>query len=417
MRFLIVDFLADYSVHLSAIEPLLADLESPAANALGDLALVFEREAAALDASLPAPARSAVADLMRIANSYYSNRIEGNDTTPAAINAAMRNKNLPDPRARALQREAWAHVEVERLAEERIAADPTIEPTSRSFLCWLHREFYDHVDPSLRWVEDPKTGRREPVVPGELRTYAVTVGRHVPPPADALGPLLQRAAEVYDSKRLHGLARAAAFAASHHRLMWIHPFGDGNGRVVRLATIMFGRKLGIGGLGLWTPSRGFARKRDNYMAAMAEADLPRRNDLDGRGAISLESLMSFIRFFLEVCLDQVRYMRGVLALDELGARFKSYVRLRAERVADGPRGELRVEAGPLLRHVLLAGELARGEASTAAGLHPRMASRVIADLLADGLVTSPSPRGPLRIAIPDHAVRYLLPTLYPEGVV
>lgn len=69
------------------------------------------------------------------------------------------------------------------------------------------------------------------------------------------------------------------------------------------------------------------------------------------------------------------------------------------------------------RHVLIAEELSRGDASTAAGLHPRMASRVIADLLADGLVTSPSPRGPLRIAIPPHAVRYLLPTLYPEGVV
>lgn len=404
-------------MHVSDIEPLIVNPDEPGAGDLGDLALTFEREAAALEGTLPAPVRAMVAELMRVAHSYYSNRIEGNDTRPAAINAAMRNENLADPKARALQRMSWAHVEVERLAEERIAADPTIEPTGSEFLRWLHREFYERVDPSLRWVENPTTGRREPVVPGELRTHPVTVGRHVPPPAESLDELLRHAAEAYDSNRVHGLARATAFAASHHRLMWIHPFGDGNGRVLRLATVMFGRRLGIGGLGLWTPSRGLARRRDDYLAAMAEADLPRRNDLDGRGALSREGLISFIRFFLEVCLDQVRYMREVLALDRLGARFESYARMRADGLAERPRGVLRAESGALLRHILVAGELPRAEAAGATGLHPRVARRVVADLLTDGLITSPSPRGMLHVAIPLHAVRYVLPALYPEGVV
>jgi fido (protein-threonine AMPylation protein) len=327
----------------------------------------------------------------------------------------MKRDDLPAP-ARALRDQALAHVEVEKLAEEKLANDPASEPCSENFLRWLHREFYNRVDESLRWVEDPVSKRREPVEPGELRNYDVMVGRHVAPPHAALEPLLKRAEERYRSSSLHGLDRVFAFAASHHRLMWIHPFGDGNGRVVRLATVMFGRKIGLGAHGLWTPSRGLARNRDAYMAAMAGADAERRNDLDGRGALSLEALEKFVRFFLEVCLDQVRYMGSVLALDGLGDRLEGYARLRSEEFASGPAGKFRPEAGRLLRFVLVAGEIRRGEAGPAAGVHPKYGSEIVRALLKDGLLWSPSERGPLRLRVPAHAVRYLLPELYPEGV-
>lgn len=401
-------------MHSSAVEPLLVDSAKIPAD-LENLALNLEREAAALENCVPPSVRESITDLMRVANSYYSNRIEGNDTRPSAIIATMRKKDLPDP-ARALQRQAWAHVEVEKLAEKKLAADPAIEPCSEEFLCWLHREFYNRVDESLRWVKDPTTKRRERVVPGELRTYDVIVGRHIAPPHAALDALLRHAARRYRSNTLSGLNRAMAFAASHHRLMWIHPFGDGNGRVIRLATMMYGRKLGIGALGLWTPSRGLARNRDAYMGAMAEADLPRRNDLDGRGALSLESLEHFVTFFLNTCLDQVRYMRDVLALGALGDRLEIFVRLRADGLAKGPAAALRPEAGRLLRFALTSGEIARGEAGATMGVHPRIAHDIVRSLFDEGLLSSPTPRGPLRLCVPMHAVRYLLPELYPEGV-
>lgn len=399
----------------SAIEPLLPEPHRRSAGDLADLALSLEREAAALANIVPPSVRDSIADLMRITNSYYSNRIEGNDTRPAAIIAAMKRTDLPSP-ARALQRQAKAHVEVEKLAEKKLEREPETEPCSADFLRWLHYEFYSRVDESLRWVEDPVTKRREPVVPGEFRTYEVTVGRHLAPEHGDIESLLDHAMTRYRTDSLHGLDRVLAFAASHHRLMWIHPFGDGNGRVIRLATMMFGRKLGVGALGLWTPSRGLARNRDGYMAAMAEADLPRRNDLDGRGSLSLESLERFTRFFLDVCLDQVRFMRGILSLDGLGARLESYAHLRAEGFATGPAGTLRPEAGRLLRYCLVAGELPRGETGAAAGVHPRTAHTIVRALIADGLLWSSTPRGPLKIRIPLHAVRYLLPELYPEGV-
>ena len=401
-------------MHTSAIEPLLLD-PAKIPGDLSDLALALEREAAALENSVPASVRESIADLMRVTNSYYSNRIEGNDTRPSAIVATMKKKDLHDP-ARALQRQAWAHVEVERLAEKKLATEPNIEPCSEEFLRWLHREFYDRGDESLRWVEDPTTKRREPVVPGELRNYDVIVGRHIAPPYTALDALLRHAAERYRSDTLSGLNRTMAFAASHHRLMWIHPFGDGNGRVVRLATMMYGRKLGIGALGLWTPSRGLARNRDAYMSAMAGADAFRRNDLDGRGTLSLEALTTFVRFFLEICLDQVRYMRGMLALDALGNRLEVFARLRAEGLAKGPADLLRPEAGRLLRFVLTAGEVGRGEAGSIMGVHSRIAHDIVRSLLDEHMLWSPTPRGPLRLRVPTHAVRYLLPELYPEGV-
>jgi hypothetical protein len=45
---------------------------------------------------------------------------------------------------------------------------------------------------------------------------------------------LQRLTEVYASQQLSRLRKIIGVAASHHRLLCIHPFMDGNGRVTRL---------------------------------------------------------------------------------------------------------------------------------------------------------------------------------------
>ena len=90
-----------------------------------------------------------------------------------------------------------------------------------------------------------------------------------------------------------------AAAAAHHRLAWIHPFLDGNGRVIRLisyATLLDTLDTG----GIWSIARGLARNVDAY-AHLANCDLPRRNDLDGRGNLSEEALAEFTRFFLDIC--------------------------------------------------------------------------------------------------------------------
>jgi Fic family protein len=64
--------------------------------------------------------------------------------------------------------------------------------------------------------------------------------------------------------------------------LWIHPFLDGNGRVARLIShAMLLETLDTGGI--WSVARGLARNVSTYKGHLARCDLPRRNDLDGRG--------------------------------------------------------------------------------------------------------------------------------------
>ena len=101
-------------------------------------------------------------------------------------------------------------------------------------------------------------------------------------------------------------ARILAMAAAHHRLNYIHPFPDGNGRVSRLMSHAMALKAGIGAHGLWSVSRGLARGLDSrreYKEWMDRADTPRQGDPDAPGNLSRSALVDFTLWFLKVCLD------------------------------------------------------------------------------------------------------------------
>lgn len=57
-------------------------------------------------------------------------------------------------------------------------------------------------------------------------------------------------------------------------------------------------------------ARGLARSVQTYKDLLANCDLARRNDLDGRGTLSEEALGAFTEFFLKTCLDQVTFIHG-----------------------------------------------------------------------------------------------------------
>ena len=182
------------------------------------------------------------------------------------------------------------------------------------------------------------------VIPGALREESVKVGYHQPPGHGSLKLFLDRFGEFYTPDRHHGALKLVAAAAAHHRLMLIHPFLDGNGRVARLFTEAYFHRIPVHGFGLWSVSRGLARRNVDYKSTLARADAPRRNDLDGRGKLSNEGLIYFCRFFLEVCLDQVEYMGGLLRLEELVERIRRYVELRSSGMISGPIGEMGLRA-------------------------------------------------------------------------
>jgi Fic family protein len=395
------------TLDLAAMEPLLPD-----SAGLAEPAMALLREASALGGRLHPITRRSVAELLRTINTYHSNLIEGHDTHPRDIERALEGRLSTAPARRALQLEARAHIEVQRVVEHRMEADGTLDITSTNFLLFLHREFYERMPDEWRKVRSGDGTRERTVVPGRLRDEEVDVGRHVPPPPSSLPRLLERFSEAYDPGRLTGLDAVIAIAASHHRLLWIHPFIDGNGRVARLFTDAYLRRVGVGGHGLWTASRGFARHRARYFDALAAADAERRNDYDGRGARSHAALAAFCEFFLETCLDQVRFMSRLLELDDLLARTEHYA---ARRAAGGMGARLAPQAALLLREALLRGEFPRGDAPRITGTSERTARRILGTLVGERLLASDTPKGPVRLGLPVHAVGFYFPQLFPEG--
>jgi Fic family protein len=387
------------------MEPLLpgdGDVKSPA------LALALIRSAERLRASLHPITRTLVADLVRSMNSYYSNLIEGHRTKPRDIDAALRKDFSANSVERSLQIQHVAHMEVQAEMETRLRQMPGAETCSVEFLCWLHEGFYRRLPEQFRILEDDKAKAHE-VQPGKLRESEVSVGRHMAPAFKKLGEFLKRFSEFYGPLVTTDPDSLIAAAAAHHRLAWVHPFLDGNGRVTRLFTQAWFIKAGIDSDGLWTISRGLARQKADYQAFLANADEKRMNDLDGRGYLSQRYLREFCHFFLTTAADQVEFMHELLALDGMLNRIAGYAE-RRESAKELPRGSALV-----LRELFLRGEIARGEAPRIIGASPRTAQKVTGELLAQRLITSTSPKGPLRLGFPADAAGHYFPNLYPAG--
>jgi Fic family protein len=371
---------------------------------LENLAFDLAREASELSGQLHPIVRLCVAALVRSMNCYYSNLIEGHNTHPRDIDRALAADYSADPLRRDLQLEARAHIEVQQMIDAR-APFPR-PPASRAFVEWTHREFCARLPASLLTVENSDTHERLAVVPGELRTRGVAVGRQLPPPAEDLPAFMARFEQAYESARLTKARQTVAVAAAHHRLLWIHPFLDGNGRVTRLMSHAMLLDLGVGSA-LWSVSRGLARKSSEYKRLLMAADEPRKGDLDGRGALSQSALIDFCQFFLETCLDQVRYMRELLEPSELQRRMELYIRDEedAERL---PKRSFTV-----LREAFLSGELDRGRVPGLVDVSERTARRLVSALLDKGLLVSESHRAPLRLGFPIDVVERWFPRLYP----
>jgi len=127
------------------------------------------------------------------------------------------------------------------------------------------------------------------MIPGRLRNEAkrdTVVGRHQPPSSPSVEAFMHYFESRYRFEELGRAGRIAAIAAAHHRLNYIHPFPDGNGRVSRLMSHAMGHAAGFGAHGLWSISRGLARGLESpteYMHIMDATDAPRPSDVDGRG--------------------------------------------------------------------------------------------------------------------------------------
>ena len=390
----------------SRIEPARLE-ETP--ERVADAIAALSSASAALGARLHPATAGNLADLVRLMNCYYSNLIEGHNTRPRDIERALAGDFDEDEERRNLQIEAAAHVRLQEKIDRMAAGDGLPEPASRDFIRWLHAEFYRDAPEAMLNIKSAHAEFR--MAPGEWRSapeHDVAVGRHIPPSSRSLEPFMAHFERRYRFEEMGPATRILAMAAAHHRLNYIHPFPDGNGRVSRLMSHAMALKAGIGAHGLWSVSRGLARgleSRHEYKARMDLADTPRRGDLDGRGNLSQSALADFTLWFLKVCLDQVKFMTELFDLDNLEARLARHVE-RSDR--------LKPEAGRLLRETLVRGRIERGEASRITGLPERTARRVLGEVIDAGLLASATPKGPVSLRFPVDALESLFPRLYPE---
>lgn len=391
---------------------------------IADLVAELAAATAKLESALAPQTAQNLAAMVRIMNTYYSNLIEGNVTRPkdietALVSGAISAGAMPQTteiekamaengRANDLLTEAVAHVRVQAKIDEMAAKSQLPEPACEEFIKWLHKEFY--LGASASMLEISGRGRTFQMVPGIWRYEAeqdVAVGRHYPPTSERVGSFMAYFSKRYQFSPMGKAARILAIPTAHHRFNYIHPFPDGNGRVSRLMSHAMAHSAGIGAHGLWSISRGLARgltSRNDYKRMMEYANSPRQGDLDGRGNLSQKALVEFAQWFLQICLDQVKFMTGLFEIETLANRLRRCV-IEAEIKPEGAR---------MLEEALIRGQFERGEAARISGLPERSARRVLSDLVQASLLGSDTQKGPVQLRFPMKYQELLFPRLFAE---
>ncbi|UOK38708.1 Fic family protein [Pseudomonas palleroniana] len=331
---------------------------------------------------LPENTATRIGGLMRITNSYYSNLIEGQYTEPATLSA-----RVPRRDSKELRELAESHIGVQELLERVVRRPKAVDAPwgvffAPEFMSVIHRRLFAGAgDKDLRLSD----GRL--LAPGQLRDTAkrnVLVGDHAAPAWESVTPMLKRLQHVYGGQP-DLTSRILSSLSYHHRLAFVHPFEDGNGRVVRMITHLQLMRLGLASP-LWSLSRGLARKQEEYYGRLRAADQPRRGDLDGRGQLTQGGLFEFVEFMLQVCIDQMEYVEKAMDLVTLRQRLERVIGLEGVFVESGVKQEMAKAI-----HILLTqGEIARADFKTFSGLHDRVASDQLKKLIDMGVVEAPS---------------------------
>ena len=357
----------------SRIEPCFFEEQIPAS--LADLSVDIQREAARLGQGLHPDSAAELADLVRVMNCYYSNLIEGHNTRPRDIERALAGAEL-EAETRPLALEARAHVIVQRSIDKMHREGILLRPTSVAFLTWVHKAFYDEMPDEFRRIEHPD-GSSEPIIPGRIRQEGdseVAVGRHMPPSSARVAAFMDHFDKRFQISARSASGRIIAIASAHHRLNYIHPFPDGNGR-------------------------------GEYKRMMDMADSQRRGDRDGRGNLSEAALKTYCEWFLKVALDQITFSAKLF---DLGGLEKRYRRLVEDTVDDK-------RAPDLISAVLRYGALERGEAQIVLKTSERTARNTLSKLTSAGYLSSASPKTPVRLAFPLDYRERLFPNLFADG--
>jgi Fic family protein len=113
--------------------------------------------------------------------------------------------------------------------------------------------------------------------PGQYRSGQVQIAKskHLPPEPFLIEGYMDELFQFInkEDKPKYDLLRTAI---AHHRFVWIHPFGNGNGRTVRLFTyamlVKQGYHVSVGSSRILNPTAIFCNNRNEYYQKLAQAD-------------------------------------------------------------------------------------------------------------------------------------------------
>lgn len=206
--------------------------------------------------------------LFHILESIGSARIEGNNTTVAEyVEETLSDTSLSH---------MPSVIEIRNLEEAMTFIDTFVHdrPFDRQFLRELHQLV-------VKGLKAPPQGEGDKT-PGQFRNHLVRIekAKHTPPDplliTDYIDELMAFINHT-DSPKYDLLKIALA----HHRFMWIHPFGNGNGRTGRLFTyamlVRSGFNVEVGPI--LNPTAVFCNDRNAYYQFLADADTGQEADL------------------------------------------------------------------------------------------------------------------------------------------
>lgn len=199
--------------------------------------------------------------------SIGSARIEGNNTTIAEYieTKLVDSKSVPS-----------GIREIRNIEMAMAYIDKTVKdyPINRSFVSDMHKLIVEGLEP-------PPNGEGDHS-PGEFRKVNLKIHKsnHLPPDALMVEEYMDELFDFVDREDSpkYDLIKAAL---AHHRFVWIHPFGNGNGRTVRLFTyamlVKTGFNINVGRI--INPTAVFCSKRNDYYSKLSEADNGTENGL------------------------------------------------------------------------------------------------------------------------------------------
>lgn len=246
--------------------------------------------------------------------------IEGNTLSEEEIDEIRRGATLPESR-KYLETEVKNVINTLNTIFDEVVHENRAPIVSPQLICQLHRLIGQNLGDAFQ------------AIPGQFRENNVVVGQYRAPDYQYVRPLMERFCQwlqaefQFDAQTRQPFASCVIEAVvSHVYLVWIHPFGDGNGRTARLLEFFLLLRGGLPNICSHILSNFYNQTRSEYYRHLEEA---------GRTG----SLTRFIEYAIQGLLDGLNEVLWQAQRQQICHAWKNYFYevLDAEKSLNKPK--------------------------------------------------------------------------------